>query len=103
MVNEDGHRTSSTHDVGVDGLATAGDAATLADRAAIPATAAPAAAPPEIYAEDVHVHGPDCAHDEMGIGGIVAAVAATAGTVWLILRRRRRNRRNSARVESNAA
>ena len=60
------------------------------DRAAIPSTAEPPAAPPEVYASDVHVHGPECAHDELAIGPIVAAVATAGIAAFAIVRRKRR-------------
>jgi MYXO-CTERM domain-containing protein len=65
------------------------------DRAAVPATAAPPAAPAEVYEDDLHVHGPDCAHDEVAIGPIVAAVAAAGVAAFAFVRRRRRHRDES--------
>jgi hypothetical protein len=65
------------------------------DRAAIPATAEPPAAPPEVYASDVHVHGADCDHGELAIGPIVAAVAAAGVAAFAFVRRKRRRNASS--------
>jgi hypothetical protein len=74
-----------------DNPTTAPDPLSTADRLAIPATAAPPAAPPELHG---HEHGPDCDHGpDPAMGAAVAALSALGGVIlvarWL---RRRRGR-----------
>jgi hypothetical protein len=79
-----------------DNPVTAPDPLSTADRLAVPATAAPPAAPPEVHADDLplaHVHGDDCDHGPDPAMGIAVVVLSTFGAVLLVwnwLRRRRR-------------
>jgi hypothetical protein len=66
---------------------TGAPALSTAERAAIPSTATPPNAPPEL-----HVHGDDCVHDELAIGPILAAVGTVVGGVLAWRWRRRRSR-----------
>jgi hypothetical protein len=76
---------------------TAPDPLTTVDRLAVPATAAPPAAPPEVHGDDLpleHVHGDDCDHGPDPAMGLAVAVLSAFGAVLLAYRwiRRRRNR-----------
>jgi hypothetical protein len=59
---------------------TAPDPLSTADRLAVPATATPPAAPPELHD---HEHGPDCDHGPDPSMGLAVAVLSAFGAVLL--------------------
>jgi hypothetical protein len=62
---------------------TAPDPLSTADRLAVPATAAPPAAPPELHD---HEHGPDCDHGPDPAMGAAVALVSAFGVLFLLWR-----------------